>query len=110
MSPSIPAPDDAVREGAQQGFDPDAPTQMLSYHSALSKQVSPARVEDPKGEMSWNARYRILRKLGSGAQGVVYLALREGVDGYSTKVAIKLYARDKSVSESAHVTEMQRIA
>ena len=110
MSPSAPAPDDAVRKAAQQGLDPDAPTQMLSYHSALSKQVTPARVEEPKGEMSWNARYRILRKLGSGAQGVVYLALREGVDGYSTKVAIKLYARDKSISESAHVTEMQRIA
>ncbi|SVE53937.1 uncharacterized protein METZ01_LOCUS506791, partial [marine metagenome] len=45
MSPSAPAPDDAVREAAQQGFDPDAPTQMLSYHSALSKQVTPARVE-----------------------------------------------------------------
>ena len=83
---------------------------MLSYHSTLAKQATPARVAEPKGEMSWNARYRILRKLGSGAQGVVYLALREGVDGYSTKVAIKLYARDDAVSESDHVKEMQRIA
>ena len=110
MSPSDPSPDDAPGEAGQQGFDPDSPTQMLSYHSTLAKQATPARVAEPKGEMSWNARYRILRKLGSGAQGVVYLALREGVDGYSTKVAIKLYARDESVAESDHVKEMQRIA
>ena len=83
---------------------------MLSYHGALERQAAPARVAEPSEEMSWNARYRILRKLGSGGQGVVYLALREGVDGYSTKVAIKLYARDESVSESSHLKEMERIA
>jgi len=110
MSPSPPSPDDPIREAGRQGFNPDAPTQMLSYHSTLARQATPARITEPKGEMSWNARYRILRKLGSGAQGVVYLALREGVDGYSTKVAIKLYTRDKSVSESSHVKEMRRIA
>ena len=90
-------------------LDPDAPTQALSYHS-VGQQVEPATVEVPADEINWNARYKLLRKLGSGAQGVVYLALREGVDGYSTRVALKLYSRDQSVSESAHVTEMQRIA
>ena len=108
-SASLP-PDDASREEIRQGLDPDAPTQLLSYHSGLDQQVAPAPVEVPADEMNWNARYQLLRKLGSGAQGVVYLALREGVDGYSTRVALKLYSRDRSVSESAHVTEMQRIA
>ena len=83
---------------------------MLSYHGTLERQAAPVRIAEPSEEMSWNARYRILRKLGSGGQGVVYLALREGVDGYSTKVAIKLYARDESVSESSHLKEMERIA
>ena len=110
MSSSPSSPDDASRGESQQGFDPDAPTELLSYHSSLEQQAAPAAVEVPAEEMNWNARYQLLRKLGSGGQGVVYLAHREGVDGYSTKVALKLYSRDQSVSESAHVTEMQRIA
>ena len=110
MSSSSPSSDDTNREAGRQELDPDAPTLMLSYHGALERQAAPARVAEPSEEMSWNARYRILRKLGSGGQGVVYLALREGVDGYSTKVAIKLYARDESVSESSHLKEMERIA
>ena len=104
------SPEDASTHAGQHDLDPDAPTQALSYHSSLGQQVVPSVVEVPADEMNWNARYKLLRKLGSGAQGVVYLALREGVDGYSTRVALKLYSRDQSVSESAHVTEMQRIA
>ena len=107
MTSAPSSPEDASGRPA---LDPDAPTQALSYHSSLGQEALPAAVEVPADEMNWNARYRLLRKLGSGGQGVVYLALREGVDGYSTRVAIKLYARDQSVSESAHITEMQRIA
>ena len=107
MTSASSSPEEA---SGQPGLDPDAPTQALSYHSSLGQQAMPATVEVPADEMNWNARYRLLRKLGSGAQGVVYLALREGVDGYSTRVALKLYSRDQSVSEAAHVTEMQRIA
>mgnify|MGYP001204758118 FL=1 len=110
MTSASSSPEDASGPAGQRGLEPDAPTEALSYHSSLGQQAMPASVEVPADEMNWNARYQILRKLGSGAQGVVYLALREGVDGYSTKVALKLYSRDQSVSESAHVTEMQRIA
>ncbi|MEC9351929.1 MAG: serine/threonine-protein kinase [Planctomycetota bacterium] len=110
MTSASSSSEDASGHAGEQGLDPDAPTQALSYHSNLGQEVVPASVEVPADEMNWNARYKLLRKLGSGAQGVVYLALREGVDGYSTRVALKLYSRDQSVSESAHVTEMQRIA
>ena len=71
MSSSLPSSDDPDREAGGREFDPDAPTLMLSYHGTLERQAAPARIAEPSEEMSWNARYRILRKLGSGGQGVV---------------------------------------
>ena len=73
MTSASSSPEEA---SGQPGLDPDAPTQALSYHSSLGQQAMPATVEVPADEMNWNARYRLLRKLGSGAQGVVYLSLR----------------------------------
>jgi len=61
-------------------------------------------------ELCWNARYEVQRLLGQGTQGVVYLARREGVDGYHTNVALKLFPRQAEVGEDKYVQEMHRIA
>jgi len=85
-------------------------TQMLSYHSALG---NPSRPQVPASfveDIHWDTRYQMIRLLGSGAQGVVYLALREGVDGYRTRVAVKLFWRGPSTVMSAYEKEMRRIA
>jgi serine/threonine-protein kinase len=87
-----------------------ASTQLLSYHEVLGS-PTPSRVPgEPVEGFEWLARYRIVRLLGSGAQGVVYLAHREGADGYSTRVAVKLYPRDESTDEGVYQSEMRRIA
>lgn len=65
---------------------------------------------EPLEKLRWNARYRIEKQLGSGAQGVVYLANRQGADGYSTSVAIKVYYRHPDLPPPRYVAEMQRIA
>ena len=84
-------------------------TIFLSYHDndrVLSGQLPAAT----PSEFKWNANYRVVRLLGVGAQGVVYLAHRQGVDGYFTKVALKIFYRHEDVKEEAYVEEMQRIA
>ena len=91
-------------------------TRLLSYHSDSHLALEASRETPELEEMSWNAKYRLLRVLGRGAQGIVYLAHREGVDGYSTRVAVKLYYRHKRQGEqvaeadAAYGLEMRRIA
>ena len=82
--------------GASDGALPTAPV-----HRAL------AAGAEPTGELCWNARYRIGRCLGRGAQGVVYLAEREGVDGYSTHVALKVFHRPAGWSADEYLAEMR---
>ena len=67
-------------------------------------------LQGPIDEICWNARYRMVRMLGNGAQGVVYLAHRQGVDGYETKVAVKLYFRDRARGLEEYFAAMHRVA
>src|SRR5256885_2992723 len=58
----------------------------------------------------WDTQYEVVKHLGQGAQGVVYLAKRDGVDGYHTNVALKLFYRQPSRSIDHYLEEMQRVA
>ncbi|MGH2627996.1 MAG: serine/threonine-protein kinase, partial [Anaerolineales bacterium] len=82
----------------------------MSYHNSLSQPLPPYAPEAPSGELCWNARYQLKRRLGHGAQGVVYLARREGVDGYYTNVALKLFYRNPTLRAVEYHLEMRRIA
>ena len=64
----------------------------------------------PIEELSWNAHYKILKCLGQGSQGIVYLAERKGVDGYYTNVALKLFYRHPDFSPEEYAAEMRRVA
>ncbi len=79
---------------------------VLPAHERLVAYVP----EQPLEELCWRARYRIDRQLGRGAQGVVYLAHREGADGYSTNVALKVYYRHPQVETEPYLAEMRRVA
>ncbi len=124
LSSSTPFPDSPSPDREPSRSLMDAPTvsglgdavdatQLLSYHDVLGSPLQPLRPRRPievVKEMSWNAQYRMIRLLGSGAQGVVYLANREGVDGYSTRVAAKIFPRDVDVAGTTYEEEMRRIA
>ena len=69
----------------------------------------PVLPNTPK-ELCWNARYEIKEFLGHGAQGYVYLAKREGVDGYFTNVALKFFYHNAAFTLQEHREEMRRIA
>lgn len=78
--------------------------------SSLSGPLAPASWRLERREISWNARYSILQTLGNGAQGIVYLARRDGADGYETNVAMKFYFRDPLRPSEDYFTEMRRVA
>ena len=67
-------------------------------------------LQEPIDEICWNARHRMVHMLGNGAQGVVYLANRQGVEGYETKVAVELYFRGRARSLEEYFEDMHRVA
>jgi serine/threonine-protein kinase len=83
---------------------------LRTNQGALGRPLRACLPEKPIEELCWNARYQVRKLLGHGAQGVVYLAKREGVDGYYTNVALKLFYRDPEVALDAYLREMERIA
>jgi serine/threonine protein kinase len=85
-------------------------TDLLTYHPSLGRPAPAYVAPEPIPDICWNARYRILQLLGNGAQGVVYLAEREGADGYRTKVAIKVFFRDPARAAEDYLLEMKRVA
>ena len=46
--------------------------------------------------MSWTEHHRLLRLLGSGGQGVVYLTQRRGTDGFTLPVALKIFSPERA--------------
>lgn len=84
---------------------------LRTFHTALGQPARVARMPEPKiEELCWNARYEVRKLLGRGGQGVVYLARREGVDGYHTNVALKLFYRPPDMTREEYLQEMRRIA
>jgi serine/threonine-protein kinase len=86
------------------------PHRLLTYHGSQGQPLPPYVPPQPKEEICWNARYQVRKLLGHGAQGVVYLARREGADGYYTNVALKLFYRNPSLEIEEYQGEMRRIA
>jgi serine/threonine-protein kinase len=77
-----------------------------SSGATASAYIPPQPIE----ELCWNARYRVRKLLGSGAQGAVYLARRQGADGFFTDVALKIFYRHPMLPLEDYEREMQRIA
>jgi serine/threonine-protein kinase len=83
---------------------------LRTYHGVhrvpLPRPTEPA----PPVELSWHTRYKLGKLLGRGSQGSVYLATREGADGYYTNVALKIFYRQDGVSPEDYAAEMRHIA
>jgi serine/threonine protein kinase len=58
----------------------------------------------------WTAHYRLMRRLGSGGQGVVYLSERRGADGFTLPVALKVFSPERYDSEHSYEESMSEIA
>ncbi len=59
--------------------------------------------------LSWTTHLRLLRKLGAGGQGVVYLTERRGADGFTLPVALKVFSPERYATPSEYDSDMARI-
>jgi serine/threonine-protein kinase len=69
------------------------------YHTLLDQQ-----------RLSWTEHHRLVRMLGSGGQGVVYLSLRRGTDNFTLPVALKIFSPERYEDDRAYDEAMGRMA
>lgn len=60
--------------------------------------------------LSWTEHHRLIRLLGSGGQGVVYLSERRGTDQFTLPVALKIFSPERYENEPAYDEAMGRMA
>jgi serine/threonine-protein kinase len=60
--------------------------------------------------LNWTRRYRKLRQLGSGGQGVVFLGERQGADHFRLPVALKVFSPESYRDAEAYEEDMVRVA
>ena len=60
--------------------------------------------------MNWTEHHRMLKVLGSGGQGVVYLSQRRGTDKFTLPMALKIFSPERYENEQAYDEAMGRMA
>ena len=60
--------------------------------------------------LSWTTHHRMLRMLGRGGQGVVFLSERRGTDHFTLPIALKIFSPHHYGSDVAYEADMSRIA
>jgi serine/threonine-protein kinase len=59
--------------------------------------------------LRWATRHRKLRLLGQGGQGAVYLGERQGADGFTLPVALKVFSPEHYRDDASYQEDMGRI-
>ena len=67
------------------------------------------RILDQK-RLSWTEHHRLIRLLGSGGQGVVYLSQRRGTDNFTLPVALKIFSPERYEDDRSYDEAMGRMA
>ncbi|MCA9266446.1 MAG: protein kinase, partial [Planctomycetales bacterium] len=62
------------------------------------------------GQFPWTVHHRLIKMLGRGGQGVVYLSERRGADGFTLPVALKIFSPEHFEHVRDYDAAMARIA
>ncbi|MEM9410462.1 MAG: protein kinase [Planctomycetota bacterium] len=62
------------------------------------------------GRFSWSSNIRLIRPIGSGGQGVVFLGERVGADAFQKSVAVKFFSPESYSSIDAYDISMQQLS
>jgi eukaryotic-like serine/threonine-protein kinase len=79
---------------------PRCPDELLGRYSGI--------LEEQK--LSWTEHHHLLRQLGSGGQGVVFLSERRGTDSFTLPVALKIFSPERYEDERSYDEAMGRMA
>ena len=61
-------------------------------------------------KISWTGHHHMLKLLGRGGQGVVYLTEHRGTDGFTVPVAMKLFSPQRYSGAQSYSEAMSRVA
>ena len=60
--------------------------------------------------LNWTGHHRLIKLLGSGGQGVVYLTERRGADAFTLPIAVKIFSPERFENTKGYEGAMARIA
>lgn len=91
------------------------PNPTLTHHGATAETTDQQllqRYDDiTRGrKLSWTGHHHLLRMLGRGGQGEVYLTEYRGTDGFTVPVAMKIFSPERFADSRAYDAAMQRVA
>ena len=76
------------------------PSELLGRYDSIVEQK----------RLSWTAHHQLIRQLGQGGQGIVYLSERRGADSFTLPVAIKVFSPARFESDRQYEDTMARLA
>ncbi len=94
-------------------FHEGTPTRTWGGHPSgrCSEELLAAyRVLVGEPRLSWTVHHRLIRLLGEGGQGMVYLSERRGTDAFTLPVALKIFSPERYEDDRAYDDAMGRIA
>jgi serine/threonine-protein kinase len=62
-----------------------------------------------KKRHSWTSHLRLIKKIGFGGQGIVYLTERRGSDGFTLTVALKVFSPERYSTPAHYDSDMSRM-
>ena len=79
---------------------PSADPQLIANYQRLSK----------SRKITWTSHYNLMKMLGRGGQGEVYLTEVRGTDGFTVPLAMKIFSPERYHGMGAYREAMNRIA